>query len=491
MPSLSRRDLLASLLAAPAVMKPASESGWQPLFDGRSLNGWKDSSGHSFRVADGAIAADGPRSHLFYTGPLRNAGFRNFELKLDVMTRPLCNSGVFFHTRFQADGWPEQGFEVQVNNTALGEGSYRERKKTGSLYGVRNIYKALARDNEWFPMHIAVRGKRVQIGVNGIAVVDYVEPDPPVQAARTPGRVLGGGTFALQCHDPGSKAFFRNILVRPLPDDDAPPVEKPVVDDTWRALLELGAHNYPVVDYHVHLKSGWTLDEALRESRRTGIQYGIAVNCGKTFPITDDAGALDFLASMKNQPVFVAMQLEGREWVKMFSPRSIAQFDYCFTDSMTWSDDSGKRMRTWIKEEVGEIPDPQHFMEMLVSRIQGILNREPIDIYVNPTYLPDVISARYEQLWTRERMEKVVEALSRNGVAMELNNRYKLPSAAFVKMAKSAGVKFSFGTNNADSGIGRCEYGIRMVKECGLTWEDMFVPQPDGEKPVQKKGLPA
>ena len=489
MQSLSRRSVLAALAAAPLAC-PAEE--WIPLFDGRSLKNWRDSSSAgSFKVVDGTIAADGPTSHLFYSGPVRNAEFRNFELKLEVMTRPLCNSGVFFHTKFQSSGWPSQGFEIQVNNSALGEGSYRERKKTGSLYGVRNVYKAFARDNEWSPIHIIVQGRRVKVLVNGMLLVDFVEPQPPVQAPKTPGRVLGGGTFALQCHDPGSKAFFRNILVRPLPDDAPPPSEEPVVDDTWRQLLELGAENYPVVDYHVHLKGGWTLEDALRESRRTGIEYGVAVNCGKLFPVSDDAGARDFLASLKNQPVFVAMQAEGREWVKMFSKETIAQFDYVFTDSMTWTDDNGRRMRTWIKEEVGEIPDPQRFMEMLVTRIEGIFDHEPVDIYANPTFLPDVIAADYDRLWTTERMEKVVNALARNGIAMELNNRYKLPSAAFVKMAKSAGVKFSFGTNNTDGNIGRCEHGLRMVKECGLKWQDMFVPKPEGEKPVQKRGLSA
>ncbi len=474
-------------MAAPAGVGVAEE--WVPLFDGRSLNGWKASVPGSFKVADGAIAADGPTSHLFYSGQVRNAEFKNFDLKLEVMSRPLANSGVYFHTRFQTSGWPEQGFEIQVNNSALGEGNYRERKKTGSLYGVRNVYKAFARDNEWFPLEISVRGKRVQVRVNGMLLVDYVEPDPPVQAPKTPGRVLGGGTFALQCHDPGSKVFFRNIMVRPLSDDAGAAVGRQEVDDTYRELLRLGANNFPLVDYHVHLKGNWTLEDALRESRRVGIQYGIAVNCGKNFPITNDAGARDFLASMKNQPVFIAMQAEGREWVNMFSKETVALFDYVFTDSMTWTDENGKRMRTWIKEEVGEIPDPQRFMETLVSRIQGILNNEPIDIYVNPTFVPDALAADYDRLWTRERMEKVVEALQKNGIAMELNNRYRLPSAAFVKMAKSAGVKFSFGTNNTDRNLGRCEYGLEMIRECGLTWQDMFVPKPDGEKPIQRRGF--
>src|ERR1035438_8933887 len=75
------------------------------------------------------------------TGPVRGADFRNFELELAVLTRPACNSGVYFHTAYQERDFPYKGFEVQINNTATGEGSYRERKKTGSLYGLRNVYK--------------------------------------------------------------------------------------------------------------------------------------------------------------------------------------------------------------------------------------------------------------------------------------------------------------------------------------------------------------
>lgn len=477
MPEISRRTLLASLAALPAAARGADD--WTPLFDGKSLDGWKASGpAGSFRVSGGQIAADGPRSHLFYSGGVRNADFKNFELKADVMTRPGANSGLYFHTRFQPDGFPAQGFEVQINNTHRGEGKYREHKKTGSLYGVRDVYKAFVRDNEWFQLHISARGKQVQVRLNGLLLVDYVEPEPPVTVRGDEGRVLGRGTFALQCHDPGSKAFFKNIMVRPLADDlSTPAAQIPTVDDNYRQILELNAHNFPVVDYHVHLKGGLTIEEALRESRRLGIQYGIAVNCGLGFSITNDAGVKEFLDSMKGQPVFIAMQGEGREWVKMFSREAREQFDYVFTDGMTFTDDNGKRMRLWIKEEVGEIPDKERFMDMCVNRILGVLNNEPIDIYVNPTFLPEVMAADYDRLWTPERMQKVVDAAVKNNVAIEINNRYRLPHPAFIRLAKKAGAKFSFGTNNADRNLGRIEYSLRMVKECGLTSQDIFIPK--------------
>ena len=488
---ISRRDLLASLLALPATLSTAllAQSDWIPLFNGSSLDGWKASKHRqSFRVEGGKIVVGGPRSHLFYSGGVRNATFKNFELKAEVMTRPGADSGIYFHTHFQPDGWPQKGFEVQINNTHVGGDDYRARPKTASLYGFRNIYKALVKDDQWFQLHIQVLAKQVQVRLNDTLIVDYIEPDPPVPLGGSTRGVLDRGTFALQCHAPHSKVYFRSLLVKPLRDDlTTPASEEPVVDDVYRGLLRMNQENYPVVDYHVHLKGGLTLEKALATSRRLGIMYGIAINCGLGFPITSDTTAEEFVKSLQGQPVFIAMQGEGREWVKLFSREAMAKFDYTFTDAMTFTDDHGKRMRLWIPEEVGEIPDSEQFMEMLVDRILGILNNEPIDIHVNPTFLPDVIAADYDRLWTPERMKRVIDAAKANDVAIEINNRYRLPSPAFIKRAKNAGIKFSFGTNNSDPNLGRMEYAVEMVKECGLTWRDIFIPKPDGQKAAQRK----
>jgi histidinol phosphatase-like PHP family hydrolase len=86
-------------------------------------------------------------------------------------------------------------------------------------------------------------------------------------------------------------------------------------------------------------------------------------------------------------------------------------------------------------------------------------------------------------------MKKVIDAAKRNDVAIEINNRYKLPGKAFLQMAKEAGCKFSWGTNNGGArDLGRCEYSIQMTKECGLRWQDIFVPRPVGERAIDRKG---
>jgi hypothetical protein len=481
---LTRREVLAMLLAVPAARySPAEDPGeWISLFDGKSLQGWKASEhAGAFSVANGQLAVHGERSHLFFVGPLHNAHFRNFEFSADVMTRPGANSGIYIHTAYQPSGWPRAGFEVQINNSY-----HADNKKTGSLYGVRNVYQQLVADNEWFNLNICVRGKQVQVRLNDMLVVDYFEPNPPFRADPAFDRFISHGTFAIQAHDPGSAAYFKNIRVRPLPDDLTTEQESLPTDEIDREIMRLGVENFPVVDYHVHLKGGLALEKALANSHHLGIGYGIAINCGLNFPVHDDVSVNEYLASMKGQPCYTALQGEGREWMTFTSPESIARFDYCFTDAMTFRDPTGFRRRLYVPEEMGDLSDPDGFMEMYLRRIEAVM-REPIDIYANPTFLPSPLRPQYDALWTPARMKRVIDAAIEHDVAIEINNRYRIPSPAFIKAAKAAGAKFSFGTNNAEAELGRLEYPIQMVRHCGLKWSDIFLPKPDGRKPIQVK----
>jgi hypothetical protein len=182
---------------------------WVPLFDGHSLNGWKvGENAGTFSVKDGQIVVHGPTAHLFYEGDYKNHDFKNFELKVDVMTWPGANSGIYFHTQYQESSWPEKGFEVQVNN------SHTDWKRTGSLYDVVNIKETYVKDMEWFTEYIKVDGKHVVIKINDKTVVDYTEPGNYKPAAGQKGHFISSGTFALQGHDPNSEVHFKNIMVK-------------------------------------------------------------------------------------------------------------------------------------------------------------------------------------------------------------------------------------------------------------------------------------
>lgn len=196
-----------------SAVTPVEEEGWISLFDGESFAGWKVNENEAtFSIKDGAIVANGERSHLFYDGAVADHNFKNFEFKAQVMTMPNSNGGIYFHTAFQDEGWPSKGYEVQVNNT------HTDWRKTGGLYAIDDVKEPPTKDNEWFTQHIIVKGKNIEVRLNGETVVNYTEPDNPERPDGMADRLIDSGTFALQGHDPGSTVHFKDIQVKILPD---------------------------------------------------------------------------------------------------------------------------------------------------------------------------------------------------------------------------------------------------------------------------------
>ncbi|QDT94954.1 3-keto-disaccharide hydrolase [Gimesia aquarii] len=203
MAALLISSILGSSAAHSGENKPETEEGWVSLFNGKDLTGWEIAENGPWKVEDGKIVVTGKRSHLFTKDE-----FKNFEFKADVMTTPGSNSGIFFHTKFQEEGWPKQGYESQVNVT------HKDPVKTGSIYNRVKLFKTPAKDNEWWTQHIIVKGRHVVVKINGETVVDYTEPE-----GATGYPSLGEkGKFALQAHDPKSVVYYKNIRVKPLAD---------------------------------------------------------------------------------------------------------------------------------------------------------------------------------------------------------------------------------------------------------------------------------
>ncbi len=191
MPTLTRRDLIALLLAAPAAAYAFNDDSgeWISLFDGNSLDGWRvDGHRDTFKVVDGQIVVRGERAQLFYVGAAHNADFKNFELSIEAMTRPGAASGICFHAMHDHRRFLGEGFTVQVANSGLGpdKNMIVDWAKTGSLQSLRNVYKQLVQDNEWFKINILSQGKQVQVRVNGMLVVDYTGPQPRNQEGILP-----------------------------------------------------------------------------------------------------------------------------------------------------------------------------------------------------------------------------------------------------------------------------------------------------------------
>ena len=203
-------NMFVLLLVSSALF--SQTDNWISLFDGKSFDGWKvGNNASTFSIDSGMIKVNGNTAHLFYEGNVNNHNFKNFEFKADVMTRPHSNSGIYFHTQFQDSSWPEIGYEIQVNN------SHTDWRRTGSLYGIDDVKEVVVPDNVWFTEYIKVVGSHVIVKINDKTVVDYTQPDnvPPPDKK---GPIDSSGTFALQGHDPGSTVYFKNIIVKVLPD---------------------------------------------------------------------------------------------------------------------------------------------------------------------------------------------------------------------------------------------------------------------------------
>jgi histidinol phosphatase-like PHP family hydrolase len=357
---------------------------------------------------------------------------------------------------------------------------------------IRNNFVRTADDNKWVTLRIEVLNKSIKVFVNDKIISEYTEPDSPVRISGLENRILGEGYLKISKSSEDGIIVLKNLTIESFEKKNAEDQHMAFSADSTNDLINiLNQQEFPVIDFHGHLKGGLTVAQVTENGRMQGYNYGLAPNCGLNFPVTNDSSLLAYYYEMAHEPVFKAMQCEGREWITLFSPEAIAHFDYIFTDAMTWTDHKGRRLRLWLPEETF-VDNEQQFMDMLVGKIEAELSQEPVDIFVNPTYLPESIAAQYDELWTIERMDRVIKVLVENDIAMEINSRFRIPSLDFVKRARSAGVKFTLGTNNAgNDDLGKLAYSLLIVREAGLTASDMFLPRPSGDKKVMKKGLPA
>lgn len=305
----------------------ASADEWIPLQDGKSLAGWKTAERpESWIVEDGVFVSRGERSHLFYVGKVGKHDFRNFEFQAEVMTSPGSNSGIYAHTKWQGPGWPEAGYELQVINSnppAEKMGGYVEYKMTGSIYAVRNHWQAPVADNVWFTYRIRVVGKTIQTFINGTLVCEYAEPLNAFRPDDKKGRLLGSGTFALQAHDPGSIVKYRNMKVKILPRDAAPPAGLvPIADaELDRLVTQASNDNIPLID--VGLSPPDSGSEAFWSDAR---RYGVLPLSIQQIP--NIAGSVAVLVDRDRGPdVELLKSLKAKGYRVAFSSGGATSFD--------------------------------------------------------------------------------------------------------------------------------------------------------------------
>lgn len=211
-------------------------------------------------------------------------------------------------------------------------------------------------------------------------------------------------------------------------------------------------------------------------SDKTGVQFGIMVNPGGA--VSDDAGLRRFIDSLRPYPVYVGLQPMSPGWSKNFSPDTIKLLDYVLMDPQTIPNGNGygETLRIWNFDTY--VDDAEKFMETYLNHtLEVIENEEPLHIFGWPLFLPVCIARDFYTLWTEGRMRKVIGALKKRGVAVEINDLAHMPHEHFILMAKEEGLKFTFGSDTRDRKAGRLDYCKYVAKKCDLKREHFFLPK--------------
>ncbi|MGW4733760.1 ThuA domain-containing protein [Streptomyces shenzhenensis] len=183
------------------------ENGYRPLFDGTSLDGWRQAGPGSFTLSeDGTLTSTGGMGMLWYA----DQSFGAYSLKLDWKMAGDDNSGVFVGFPPSDDPWSavNNGYEIQIDATDVPE------KTTGSVYGFRSADlkkrdRALNPPGEWNTYEIRVEGERLRIWLNGVKINDFTNTDPA--------RSLRDGHVGIQNHGADDQVSFRDIRIKELP----------------------------------------------------------------------------------------------------------------------------------------------------------------------------------------------------------------------------------------------------------------------------------
>ena len=232
---------------------------------------------------------------------------------------------------------------------------------------------------------------------------------------------------------------------------------------------------FPVADLHVHLSDQLSIEQAVALGKERGLQIGIVEHPGPGYKINTDADLEQYIGQLRPYPVRIGLQPVYPEWSKPFSKNLLEQLDYVLMDALTMPKPSGGWLAIWQIDTM--IDDGDSFMKPYLEFIEKILTTEPIDIFGWPTFLPVPIARQYSALWTKARMQRIIDLARAKKIAIEINELAHVPDETFIGLAKRAGLKFTFGTDSrTPQSAAHLFYCYQMARKCGLTEADMFVP---------------
>jgi hypothetical protein len=295
-----------------------------------------------------------------------------------------------------------------------------------------------------------------------------VEPaNPSRQQAK---KILSSGTFALQGHDPGSTVHFKNIKVKVLPDM---PTEAGMANEAAPRILDYQANHIAFIDQHIHTGGSFNLDSALQSFYKTGINLGLVIDVENLKKGKEDEMLASHISKYSHLPVFLGIFRNNLVPLEGVAEETRAQFDYVIGDINRFKNEKGQDVDVLKNENIG---DKEAFMNDYVKAITEGLDNGGLDILAAPTLLPESLAAEYDQLWTPARMASVIDAAKRNNVAIEVYTPHRIPSIAFLKLAKEKGCLFSTGGLFKENKMSEPDYFYDVIDQCKLDYKDIYIP---------------
>jgi hypothetical protein len=188
------------------------EAAEKKLFDGKSFNGWIGDTNKTFRIQDGVIVGGTmkekiPRNEFLCT----TRDYTNFVLKLKfkLLGGPQANAGVQFRTKRHENDNEVSGYQADMGDPSWWGCLYDESRRNKVLVQAPTdeVNKVLKRD-DWNQYEIRAQGKHIQLFLNGLKTVDYMEDDPKIE---------DHGVIAVQIHaGPPSEAWYKDITIEEL-----------------------------------------------------------------------------------------------------------------------------------------------------------------------------------------------------------------------------------------------------------------------------------
>ena len=253
------------------------------------------------------------------------------------------------------------------------------------------------------------------------------------------------------------------------PSEEAALPEEPA----RRASAEMGSTAVPLIDYHIHIRGGMTVEKALDAQSATGVRSGVLENAGVDWPLSSDERIREFIAAAEPYPVYIGLQVNDRDWFDAIAPELLERLDFILADTMIMNDENGKPQKLWQENEY-DVDDLDAWFDRYFAHCMRVVN-EPVTILANPTWLPPRVAEHYDAFWNDDRMAQLIDAAVKNEVALEIQVGSAFPNDKFIALAKAKGAKFTIGRNNMDDKQPNFEPVFEKLQKHGLGADVMLV----------------